>query len=101
MRSIINTVVQFGIIELIAVAFLVVNALTFVLYIADKRKAVRNKWRIGERTLITLTLAFGGFGALLGMCVARHKTKSMKFRAAVAVGLVIALVSAIYIAHGL
>jgi len=94
-------IIQFGMIDLIAIVFLAVNALTLVLYIADKRKAVSNKWRIGEKTLITLTLAFGGFGALLGMCVAMHKTKSRKFKVAVAAGLIIALIPVIHIAHSL
>jgi len=79
------------------ILFVAINILTFFLYIVDKRNAVKNKWRIRESTLIYFTLAFGGIGALLGMCVARHKTKKWKFRIAVAIGLLIALIPIIYI----
>ena len=58
---------------------LLINAAAFVLMLADKRKALKNRWRIPERTLI-LTAAFGGsIGALLGMYTFRHKTKHLKF----------------------
>jgi len=77
------------------------NVFTFFLYLIDKRKAIKNKWRISERTLIFFTLALGGIGALLGMCLARHKTKSRKFKVAAMIGLIIALIPMIHIAHGL
>jgi predicted MPP superfamily phosphohydrolase len=67
----------------------------------DKRKAVKSKWRISEKTLIFFTLAFGGIGALLGMLLARHKTKHMKFRVAVVIGLIIALIPVSHIIHEL
>ena len=58
---------------------LLINAAAFVLMLADKRKARKNRWRIPERTLI-LSAAFGGsIGALLGMYPFRHKTKHLKF----------------------
>lgn len=58
---------------------LLINAAAFVLMLADKRKARKNRWRIPERTLI-LSAAFGGsIGALLGMYTFRHKTKHLKF----------------------
>ena len=58
---------------------LLINAAAFMLMLADKRKAIKNRWRIPERTLI-LSAAFGGsIGALLGMYTFRHKTKHLKF----------------------
>lgn len=58
---------------------LLINAAAFVLMLADKQKAKKNRWRIRERTLI-LSAAFGGsVGALLGMYTFRHKTKHPKF----------------------
>jgi len=73
--------------------FVVINVFTFFLYVIDKRKARKNKRRISERTLIFFTIAFGGVGALLGMCLARHKTRKLKFKVAVVVGLLITLIS--------
>lgn len=58
---------------------LLINALAFVLMLADKQKARKNRWRIPERTLM-LTAALGGsIGALLGMYLFRHKTRHPKF----------------------
>jgi len=90
-----------GIIEFVSACLLLTNALTFFLYIADKRKAVKDKRRISERTLIFFTIVFGGIGALLGMYFAKHKTRKWKFKFAVTIGLIITLIPAIHIAHGL
>lgn len=66
-----------------------VNAAAFVIYGLDKRKAVKNKWRIPEATLL-LTAAIGGsIGALAGMRVFHHKTKKRKFSVGVPVILVL------------
>lgn len=60
-------------------ALLVLSLIAFVLYGADKEKAVRRARRIPEKTLL-LSAAFGGaLGALLGMLVFRHKTKHPRF----------------------
>ena len=58
---------------------LLINASAFVLMLADKRKARKNRWRIPERTLILSALFGGSIGALLGMYTFRHKTKHLKF----------------------
>ena len=58
---------------------LLINAAAFVLMLADKRKARKNRWRIPERTLILSALFGGSIGALLGMYTFRHKTKHLKF----------------------
>ena len=58
---------------------LLINAAAFMLMLADKRKAIKNRWRIPERTLILSALFGGSIGALLGMYTFRHKTKHLKF----------------------
>ena len=58
---------------------LLINAAAFVLMLADKRKARKNRWRIPERTLILSAVFGGSIGALLGMYTFRHKTKHLKF----------------------
>jgi uncharacterized membrane protein YsdA (DUF1294 family) len=45
----------------------------------DKRKAIKNKWRISETTLIMLAVIGGSVGSILGMNIFRHKTKHLKF----------------------
>ena len=58
---------------------LIVNALAFVLMLADKQKARKNKWRIKERTLLGIAVIGGSLGATLGMNLFRHKTKHLRF----------------------
>lgn len=58
---------------------LLINAAAFLLMRTDKQKAIKNRWRIPESTLM-LTAALGGsIGALAGMYAFRHKTKHLKF----------------------
>ena len=45
----------------------------------DKRRAIKKRWRIPERTLILTAFLGGGIGSLLGMYVFRHKTRHRKF----------------------
>lgn len=56
-----------------------INALGFVLMLADKRKAQKNRWRIPESTLIATAIIGGSLGTIAGMRIARHKTKHPKF----------------------
>ena len=92
-------ILRLGIIEFFVVFFILINISTFFLYVIDKQKAVKGKWRIRERTLIFFTLTCGGIGAFFGMWLAKHKTSNKKFRIAVLVGLAVALVPALHIAH--
>ena len=75
--------------ELLILYLVVVNAAAFVIYGVDKRKAIRDKWRIPEATLLGLAVIGGAFGAFLGMRVWHHKTHKWKFRILVPVFLLL------------
>ena len=47
--------------------FLILNAITCILYGIDKWKAIHGAWRIREVTLLTWTALGGSLGAFLGM----------------------------------
>lgn len=64
---------------LIVIFYVILNLITFSLYGLDKRKAVKNQYRISESRLIWTGL-IGPFGALAGMKVFRHKTQKTKFK---------------------
>jgi uncharacterized membrane protein YsdA (DUF1294 family) len=61
------------------IAYLILNALAFGMYVSDKRKAEKGKWRTKESTLIGIAF-LGPFGALAGMLAVRHKTQKLKFK---------------------
>lgn len=58
---------------------LIVNAVGFLIMLADKRKAQKKLWRIPEATLLTVALIGGSIGSLAGMRVFHHKTRKPKF----------------------
>ncbi|MBP3701039.1 MAG: DUF1294 domain-containing protein [Lachnospiraceae bacterium] len=58
---------------------LIANLISLILYGIDKRKAIRDKWRIPEKTLLLSALFGGAPGALWGMILFHHKTKKAKF----------------------
>ena len=75
-----------------AIYLLIVNAAGFLLMLIDKRKAIRHRWRIPEKTLF-LTAAIGGsVGSILGMYTFRHKTKHLQFTLGMPAILVVQLV---------
>lgn len=65
--------------KLILLYLLIINAVAFLLMLADKRKAQKNLWRIPERTLFTAAIFGGSIGSIAGMYVFRHKTKHWYF----------------------
>ena len=65
---------------LIVILYAVLNVVSLFLFWLDKRKAVRDQYRIRESTLLVSGL-FGPFGALAGMEIFRHKTRKLKFKA--------------------
>lgn len=56
-----------------------INAISFILFDCDKRKARKGGWRIKERTLLLACTLFGAFGGLLAMLRLRHKTHKPAF----------------------
>ena len=56
------------------------NVLVFFVYGLDKMLARMDRYRISEKTLLSMTFLLGGIGALFVMEVFRHKTKKPKFR---------------------
>lgn len=76
---------------------LLINAAAFVLMLADKVKARKNRWRIPERTLIGSALLGGSIGALLGMYTFHHKTRHLKFTLGVPAILIAQIALAVFL----
>ncbi len=66
------------------------SLLSLCLYGVDKRRAVKQEWRIPEATLLAVGLLGGSVGALLGMYFFRHKTKHWYFWAVNWLGVILA-----------
>lgn len=79
--------------------FVVINVATFLVYGADKRKAVKNKWRIPENTLVFLAFIGGSAGALAGMKIFRHKTQKAKFKFGIPVIIFLQIMLLIYLIY--
>ncbi len=66
-------------VKLLANYIILINLIGIILMFLDKRKAVKNRWRISENTLMFTALVGGSLGILIGMYTFRHKTKHKKF----------------------
>ena len=66
--------------ESIVIYYLVIiNFIGFIIMGYDKRRAIKNKWRVPEKSLMSVSLIGGSVGMLLGMKFFRHKTKHKLF----------------------
>lgn len=55
------------------------NLIGFMLILWDKRKAIKNQYRIPEKTFFILAFLGGAFGIMLGMLLFHQKTKKASF----------------------
>ena len=76
-------------VKLLAYYIVFINLLGIILMFLDKRKAVKNRWRISENTLMFTALIGGSLGCLIGMYTFRHKTKHKKFTIGIPVLLIV------------
>ena len=84
---------------MILIPLLAVNLFSFILMGIDKRRAVRDRWRIPERVLLLACVPFSALGGLMGMNVFHHKTKKPKFSFGVPVLLIIQCLAAGYLLY--
>ena len=58
---------------------LIINVISYTAMGMDKYRAVKQQWRIPEKTLFLFALLGGSAGGLFGMYFFRHKTLHKKF----------------------
>jgi uncharacterized membrane protein YsdA (DUF1294 family) len=63
----------------IAAIFILLNIFSFGMYAYDKMAAKSGRWRISEKSLLTISILGGCFGGTLAMYLLRHKTQHMRF----------------------
>ena len=76
---------------------IIINFLGLSLMGIDKRKAVKNHWRIPERTLFIVSLLGGSIGSFVGMYLFRHKTKHLRFTIGIPVILVLQILAVLFL----
>lgn len=81
--------------KVLTILMLAMSAITFFVYVYDKLQAKRGGFRVSEKTLLLLALAFGAPGALLAMYSVRHKTLKPKFTVSVPAFLVLQILACI------
>lgn len=57
----------------------IVNLIAVIITCYDKHCAIKNKWRIKEKTLLLISALGGSVGMYFTMQSIRHKTKHLKF----------------------
>ena len=82
---------------ILIVYLIIINISTFIIFGIDKRRAVKNRWRIAESTLFLLALIGGSIGAEAGMYVFHHKTKHLRFVIGIPLIFILQAVSAFFI----
>lgn len=65
--------------EYVLTYFACINIISFIVFFLDKEKAKKDKWRIQERTLHTLSFMGGVVGSIGAMILFHHKTKKTLF----------------------
>lgn len=66
--------------KIVFLYLIIINYISFSLYHLDKERAVKNKRRISEKNLLTVTALGGTLGAWIGMKKYRHKTNKLSFK---------------------
>ena len=64
---------------ILIIYLIIINMAAFFIFGIDKRRAIKNRWRIAESTLFLLALIGGSIGAEAGMYVLHHKTRHLRF----------------------
>ncbi len=83
--------------EILLVYLSLINATAFFLMLADKKKAIKGKWRIPERVLLGAAAIGGSLGAFVGMKLFRHKTLHKQFSIGIPMMLVIQIAALLWL----
>ena len=65
--------------NILIIYLVIINLAAFFIFGIDKRRAIKNRWRIAESTLFLLALIGGSIGAEAGLYVFHHKTRHLRF----------------------
>ena len=59
--------------------YIIINIVLYVMMVIDKKRAIKDGWRIPEKNMFVAAVLGGGLGGLCGMVFHRHKNRHMDF----------------------
>ena len=59
--------------------YILINIVLYVTMVIDKKRAIKDGWRIPEKNMFILAVLGGGLGGLSAMVFKRHKNRHMDF----------------------
>jgi uncharacterized membrane protein YsdA (DUF1294 family) len=83
--------------KIIIIYAVIINIIGLFSMLIDKRRAIKNKWRIPEKTLFLFAIIGGSIGSISGMYTFRHKTKHTYFVIGMPAILIIQLALLVYL----
>jgi uncharacterized membrane protein YsdA (DUF1294 family) len=84
-------------IKVLCFYLIAINLVGFLAMFLDKRRAIKNEWRIPEKTLFLIALLGGSLGTTLGMNTFRHKTKHWYFKLGMPAILILQIVGSYFL----
>lgn len=83
----------------VVIYFIIINIIGYVIMGIDKRKSLKDKWRVKEKSLFTIAFIGGASGMLLGMRNFHHKTKKPMFKVGIPMLTILNMVVYIFIIY--
>ena len=59
--------------------YVLINLVLYITMVIDKKKAIKDQWRIPEKNMFIMAVLGGGLGGLCAMVFKRHKNRHMDF----------------------
>lgn len=88
---------QYG--KILAVWLILINFVSVIVCIYDKRRAKCGKWRVRESTLWLLTVLGGGIGMYAAMRAIRDKTRHLSFMVGIPIIVILQIIAAFCILY--
>ena len=59
--------------------YVIINIVLYMMMVIDKKRAIKDGWRIPEKNMFVAAVLGGGTGGLIAMVFKRHKNRHMDF----------------------
>jgi len=70
---------MFGLLRIAIIYLILINAITFLVFLWDKIRAKNGEWRVKESTILLLAAIGGTPAAFLARAIFKHKSRKQPF----------------------